>query len=55
MKKSKAPRKDGFNPEDRKRKINFKQKKQRQYDASFKPNRLGKIEDFDEFEDENYD
>jgi hypothetical protein len=52
MKKRKPPRTDSFNPEDRKRKINFKQKKQRQYEASFNPKRLGKIEDFDEFEDE---
>lgn len=55
MKKRKPPRTDGFNPEDRKRKINFKQKKQRQNETLFNPKRLGKIEDFDEFENEDYD
>ena len=54
MKKRKSQREDNFNPEDRKRNINFKKKKQREQDILFNPKRLGNLENFDEFE-EDYD
>lgn len=47
MKKRKKSRED-FNPEERKRKLNFKKKKQRFEDNYFDPNRLSELEDFDE-------
>lgn len=57
MKKRKESRTDNFNPEDRKRKINFKKKKQRQDEAYFNPKRLNRMKDFDEFDefDDEYD
>lgn len=47
MKKRKKSRED-FNPEERKRKLNFKKKKQRFEDNYFDPKRLSELEDFDE-------
>ena len=47
MKKRKQSRED-YNPEERKRKINFKKKKQRYEDNYFDPKRLSELEDFDE-------
>ena len=52
MKKRKDTRTDSYSPEDRKRKINYKKKKQRQDESYFNPKRLGRLEDFDEFFDE---
>ena len=54
MKKRKSPRGE-YNPEDRKRKINFKKKKQRYDDNYFDPKRLKELNDFEDFEDEEYD
>ena len=51
MKKRKDTRTDNYSPEDRKRKINYKKKKQRQDEAYFNPKRLGRLEDFDDFDD----
>ena len=52
MKKRKDTRTDNYSPEDRKRKINYKKKKQREDESYFNPKRLGRLEDFDEFEED---
>jgi hypothetical protein len=54
MKKRKDTRTDNYSPEDRKRKINYKKKKQREDESYFNPKRLGRLEDFDEFEEDEY-
>lgn len=55
MKKRKDVRTDNMNPEDRKRKLNFKKKKQSQNEAYFDKRKIRKLKDFDEFEDDEYD
>ena len=60
MKKRRETRSDNFSPEDRKRKLNFKKKKQRQDEDYFNPKRLSKhkikdFKNFEEFEDDDYD
>jgi hypothetical protein len=47
MKRSKDFRED-YDPEDRKRNINLKKKKQRLNDTYFKNNRLDDLDEFDE-------
>ena len=53
MKKRRETRSGNFTPEDRKRKLNFKKKKQRQDEEYFNPKRLSKhkIKDFKDFKD----
>lgn len=55
MKKRKETRSDNFTPEDRKQKLNFKRKKQRQDEEYFNPKRLSKhkIKDSKDFEDDD--
>jgi hypothetical protein len=57
MKKRRETRSDNFTPEDRKRKLNFKKKKQRQDEEYFNPKRLSKhkIKDFKDFEEDDID
>ena len=57
MKKRRETRSDNFTPEDRKQKLNFKKKKQRQDEEYFNPKRLSKhkIKDFKDFEDDDID
>jgi len=50
MKKRKSPRGE-HNPEDRKRKINFKKKKQRFEENYFNPKRMGNLEDLEDLDD----
>jgi|NorSeaMetagenome_1021524.scaffolds.fasta_scaffold05474_4 hypothetical protein len=53
MKKRKSTRKEDYNPEERKRSIHFKKKKQRFEENYFNPKRLTKLEDFNEFDEDD--
>lgn len=50
MKKRKPSRED-YNPEDRKRKLNFKKKRQRNQEPHFDHRRVKNMKDLDEYED----
>jgi len=50
MKKRRTPREE-HTPEDRKRKIHFKKKKQRFEENYFNPKRMGNLEDLDDLDE----
>lgn len=51
MKKRKLSRED-INPEDRKRKLNFKKKRQRNQEPTFDHRRVRSLKDLDDYEEE---
>lgn len=53
MKKRKQSRED-INPEDRKRKLNFKQKRQRNQEPKFDHRGIKGLKDLDEFDEYEY-
>ena len=55
MKKRRSSRDQDFNPEDRKRNLNFKRKKQRSIEREFNPKRLTDLRDWEDFEEDNYE
>jgi hypothetical protein len=55
MKKRRTSRDQDFNPEDRKRNLHFKKKKQRSLEREFNPKRLTELGDFDDFNEDNYE
>jgi hypothetical protein len=50
MKKRSNSRETDFNPEDRKRNLNFKRKKQRDQERNIDHKKMSNLKDFDEYE-----
>jgi len=55
MKKRKSSRDTNFNPEDRKRNLQFKKKKQRSMERDFNPKRLTDLSDWEDFNKDDID